>query len=1205
MQSIQRGRAFLPRPLFLIGLLILLLLAAALLAAVWQQPARWQIDLGRAGDETFVANFYQREANDTRSFRWSGPAARLHFAGAGSDPARLRLALSSGALTDEGSQPLRLERAGQPLGTLAVAPGWRVYELYLPRGALVDTAAAGVQAVPLELITPLARPRAGDDRFLGVVVDWVELEPLAAPAAPAAFAHLDQLRLLRVLLLTWGLALAAGALALLATWVQAVRWLAAAAANAPPASLASSAQPALTLRQPAAWLAVYLPTAAGASLLAWWAARDVHMLARALPLTPGLLAWLTLALLGLWLLGALGWVLAQRQACGGGAGRSGRLLPGAALLLALAHLLLLPPLPLEVRGVGALLVLGLPGALLALLVFRREPDAVEKSLLALCGALVLPVLLLLALHALPGALPWWLLLLACDTLSLGLGWLLWRAQQTHPLDPPDPALSCTHAPALLALGLVLLVGAIFRLVALGSAELQGDEARPLLVATGVLYGKDEMLLLRTKGPVESLVPAGPLVLLGQINEWTARLPFALTGLAVLPGCYVLAYRMLCCGAGAGLDKAGLQPRCAGRWVGVLAAALLALDGLSIGFARIVQYQSVVLLLACGALWCGWRFATGAPAASDANTPAMSATSATSARNDPPAGQRYLVSAAVLAAVGLLAHYDGVFVLPALGWLVLWGGWRRGWRGLAWLRGLWLPTLTGALLVALFYVPFFLHEWVSRNTTVYLLWRVRGQNELGFLYNNLTSYYHLATFYNTTFQMVCYSLVLLAGLLVWLLRLLRPRLLAAGLAGLLLLGSVLAVGWPAAFDLSTRYNWALLAFGLPLAALIVAPAPPAALRLLLLWFGAPFVAMAFVIADPRTHFYVMHPAAALLVALAVVQGVGWLAARRWRLARVSQHALAYGALLLLLLTLPYHYLIFLRQTPEYQRSFPAARPPLYAASYGDERPQGGYFGFPFRAGWKVIGQLYEQGILAGSYNSNVGQHLAAWYTRGAFHCDKYPDYIFLSEPQQAAAPRGYTLHSSVLVAGVRKLDMYSRAPVVGPPQLYTLDGDIIRAFDAQPVEHIAMQRIFPVPLPQQRVGARWQGGVLLHGYDLWSPTLPVGEDALIRFYWEAAQPLNADYTLVVELVDEAGQPVRTAEPYCGVIPPASWHMTAATLRGSAFRVPLAAAPLPAGRYRWRVGLRHADGERWLPLAEGGSWLHLPPLEVRPASGVSKR
>ena len=289
--------------------------------------------------------------------------------------------------------------------------------------------------------------------------------------------------------------------------------------------------------------------------------------------------------------------------------------------LLITHLALLLTMHIVWHGMAALLLIIFPGVLLALLGFSAESDVLTRIFLGLCGGLVLPVPLLLALQALPGPLHGWWVLLASDGLSLALAWLLLHQR----VDVSVEARSHPRG-VMLVLGVIILIGAVLRLRFLGSAEFQGDEARALLMAVGAFYGQDGILLLHTKGPLEILLPLGPLVITGQINEWVARLPFALAGIGSILGSYVLAHTL-----GSNLDH---RPNTS-AYIGLVAATIVALDGLLIAFSRIVQYQSVLVLLMLGSLWCCWRFYAGAIQ-----------------------HQRYLVSAAVLAAVGLLAHYDG-------------------------------------------------------------------------------------------------------------------------------------------------------------------------------------------------------------------------------------------------------------------------------------------------------------------------------------------------------------------------------------------------------------------------------------------------------------------------------------------------------------------------------------------------------------------
>lgn len=669
----------------------------------------------------------------------------------------------------------------------------------------------------------------------------------------------------------------------------------------------------------------------------------------------------------------------------------------------LTHLVLFLPLAVAWHGAAALLLLGLPGILLMLFVFPRERDLLTRIFLGICGGLVLPALLLLALQSIPGSLSGWWVVLICDGVSLILVWLLLRQHVAMPVETrPHPRA------AMLALGVIVLLGAILRLRFLGNAEFQGDEARALLMAVGTFHGQDGILLTHTKGPVEVLLPLGPLVVTGQINEWVARLPFALAGVGTILGSYVLAHAMF----------SSENESDTGSYVGLIAAAIVALNGFLIAFSRIVQYQSVLVLMMLGALWCCWRFYTGV--------------------QQP---RRYLIIAAVLAAVGLLAHYDGVFVLPALVWLTLRGCWLRGWHITQWTSVLAWPLLVGAVLVGSFYIPFVLNEHFNQ-TLRYLAGRVGQDDVHSVLYNQLTTYHEVATVYNTTFQVYSLSGILALACVVWLCHYLRPRLIGYSAALLLLTGCAIMLRSPEVMDFNTgQSSWAIAMFGVPLVALALAPSTPAALRTLVIWFACPFIAESFLIISPNTHFYTMETAAALLAGLALVQLSQWLYMRlRW-LAGVP----ALGISMILLLAIPYVYIVFVRQMPEYRRAFPGARPAIYQASYGDKLPDIGYFGFAHRSGWKVIGELYGQGLLQGSYMSNEEELITSWYTHGAVRNERNPDYYFVAttpnDPiwiSNKKIRQSYHLFGTVTVDSSKKISIYSLKPVSHQPYVFNLD-----------------------------------------------------------------------------------------------------------------------------------------------------------------------
>lgn len=944
-------------PVLRAGALLITLTIALLTFRLLTPPPR-TVDVGAPGDAYLLASFYQAERAGDQTFRWSGPNSQIQLPTLAAQAVLVSIRLHSNVA---GQQVYLIAKdALAPLAILTASQGWQVYHVLLPPGLLQG----GAAPLEIQLITSLVQPGASDPRELGVAIDWVRLQPLASLGALSEAAQ-------QAALLGWALALVGGAL-----WVAARAWAPAAAGPAQ--------------RR----LALGLLAAVAAGLLVW-AWRDPYGLRWLLPLRPWPLAVATLALAGVgWRAGARGRARWPALAWRGE-------VVAAGALLALAHLAVWAPLPAPWRGGAALIILWAPGWLVARALCADEPDRAARLLLGVCGALGLQAVLLLAFAFSPPGLSAWGLLLACDLLALLGGALLWR----RPPAPPAAPHAGRGLPVLL--GLILVLAAGLRLPALGSAELHDDEASVLLAAARLVGGSREALLTQLKGPVQILLPAGPLALTGQLPELAARLPFALAGLGVVVGGFALARRL----AGGGV-------------AGLLAALFLALDGLMIAFSRIVQYQSVVVVLLMGALWCGWRFAEGAPAP-----------------------RRLLTSAALLLAVALLGHYDAIFAAPALGWMVVAGIRRRGWRPATWARALAWPALTAGGLLAAFYVPFALHPHFAE--AVGHLSERTGQSRGGAaLYNNLASTYGLLSFYNHGGWVALLGLLLAGGLTVALAHRARPRpagwlavALVAGLAG-----ADLARGPGQALLLSATPA-ALLLWGLPLGALALAPRTPAALRALLIWAGAGGAATLFLIAQPRTHVYVAVVPALLLAAWCGAALVARL--RRWPGA--LRLPLLVGALLLGLVALLHQATLYVRQNPEYQRVYPAAvLAPLGWAGAGEAVDRDARFGFPTRDGWKAVGELYRRGELGGAYASNQSSEVLAWYTRGLQRCGATPArYLIALTGPSAPIPQGYYRTGSIQVDGADRIGIYERAPRAGAPRAVALE-PYVAAFDAQPI-----------------------------------------------------------------------------------------------------------------------------------------------------------
>src|SRR5699024_3080249 len=123
-----------------------------------------------------------------------------------------------------------------------------------------------------------------------------------------------------------------------------------------------------------------------------------------------------------------------------------------------------------------------------------------------------------------------------------------------------------------------LVAGFLRFYQLHYSEFQGDETRGVLRTAEAIQGLEDTLYIHKKGPGEILLPASIYSLMDRFNEVSARLPSTLPNMTGLFAIFLLGWRMF------------------GAVAGWSAAMILALDGYLLGFARIVQYQSMVFCL---------------------------------------------------------------------------------------------------------------------------------------------------------------------------------------------------------------------------------------------------------------------------------------------------------------------------------------------------------------------------------------------------------------------------------------------------------------------------------------------------------------------------------------------------------------------------------------------------------------------------------
>ncbi|MFQ6100125.1 MAG: ArnT family glycosyltransferase [Anaerolineae bacterium] len=724
-------------------------------------------------------------------------------------------------------------------------------------------------------------------------------------------------------------------------------------------------------------------------------------------------------------------------------------------------------------------------------------------------------LLTLLLHYVPGPLPSAALLLAVNLLTFAIALL--------PPRPPAVRLGLGFG----HLSLIIPLAALFRLLHLGYSEFQGDEGVVMVRAARAILGDDAQLFYHQKGPVEVLLPLATWTLSGTINEWQARLPFALASLLGIVALYLLGRRWF------------------GGRSGLVAALLLAINGYFVGFGRIVQYQSVVLAATALASLALFRWSEGG-------------------------GRRWLFAGAALLALGLLAHYDAGLALPAAVYLVG----RRLWRTGSERRTCWVEVLgAGALasiILALFYLPFVRHPSFAK-TFAYLSGARIGTG--GPLYNNLLSSLPLATFYNSTYYLTGLAcLVTIASFLPF-----RHFGLLIPALGLLCFLAPLLPG---------------PIFALLLVIIVLSPHSSPASRATWLWFGAPFLFYYFLVGTPRTHVLNVFPGACLLATLPL--------ARIWRrfhaihntqhatrithhLSRFTFHALLpISGFAIFALLAYYPYLIFVQHDPEIKRTWPVHRPALYWRP-DLELPHDGYFGFPYRAGWKVVGALIEEGTLSGTFASNEEQEVAGWYTRGAerTYCPA-PDWYLVARNVQDEVPldraeieADYHLWGEVRVAGETKLWLYRRGTAAAPPNVYHVE-EYVSRFDAQATPE-RVTRLFPADYTP--AGYTLGSSVRLLGYRLDTADARPGGSVRLVVYWQALAPMETYYQVFVQLYEGAMWGQLDITPGCGALPTTRWEP--GQIVRDEYTVPLAPST-PAGEIPLNVGMYSLDTVERLPI-----------------------
>ncbi len=702
----------------------------------------------------------------------------------------------------------------------------------------------------------------------------------------------------------------------------------------------------------------------------------------------------------------------------------------------------------------------------------------------------------------------------------------------------------------------ITVAIFFSFTNLAYADYWGDEMNGLLRAISTIAGRFEAIFEHTKGPVEILIPAVFGLLIGHFDPFTVRVPFALLYIASVASFYILACRLF------------------GRNVGLVAALLLAINGLYLTFGRMVQYQAFVFLMINVSILLAYNFYRGG-------------------------GGITLWLSSICVGAGLLAHYDALMALPPLVYLV----WRRcGWQWTNWRKiNLWLlaAVVTFAVIGGAFYIPFLLHPHIAA-TSNYLS---RVINPTEWPSNNFDELYQFTIMANSAYYVAFIFVLGLIQIGIDLVRLWQERhksfifwlIPGATLAATLL---ALATGWISLIP--------LLIFGLLFTILIGFYPAITELKTIYVWMGVPFVVYIFFIDHPRNHIQNIFPGWVLLAALASKHLVITL---QRNLSRLPARWITVGTAgifcLFLVIFSIYQYLLYIDTDLEYIFTYPKFKQPLYwedpAFPFGSRRLHGA----PHRLGWQMVNQLFAQKTLQGDWSSNDSGSNLFWYTLGAPLNPCYPRYYFLTQFEQKDSNSNdtfvlpladYEKIGEVWNRERLQIEVYEFAPLVPPheitiwaePTRYATlitPGDFYTWPYVAPAPTITHQlptptTFQPAPAALQQIAVSYGDPrieqvvdkIELVGYDIDDSRAKPAGLIVITLYWRTVEPIKLPYKVFthLETTGEAAQLVAQADdfPNCGTAPTPRWQVGEIIPDRHVIKLP---ADLSFDEYTIRIGL----------------------------------
>jgi uncharacterized membrane protein len=147
-----------------------------------------------------------------------------------------------------------------------------------------------------------------------------------------------------------------------------------------------------------------------------------------------------------------------------------------------------------------------------------------------------------------------------------------------------------------------------------------------------------------------------------------------------------------------------------------------------------------------------------------------------------------------------------------------------------------------------------------------------------------------------------------------------------------------------------------------------------------------------------------------------------------------------------------------------------------------------------------------------------------------------------------------------------------------------------------VEIVAREHRYDLPPMQHSVGAQFESGIVLVGYDLEAPAIQPGRTVTVTLYWQTRQTITASYKVTVQIL-ETGPRILAQDdcvPAHWTRPTTAWLPDEIIADEHVLSIPVGAPP---GTYSLIAALYEEATLRRLPVEQGGTRDHVTLTTLR--------